>query len=94
MQKRPFYTLQGLGSLRLLPAGLAGVDSRGAVCSWPWENDAVAGTAAGLQRQLRCGVSYPSIDRDNQVDTGCMRVHMCAHRYLIHAHCQVHVPWQ
>lgn len=55
MQKSPFYTLQGLGSLRLLPAGLAGVDSRGAVCSWPWENNAVAGTAAELQRQLRWG---------------------------------------
>lgn len=53
MQKSPFYTLQGLGSLRLLPAGLAGVDSRRAVCSWLWENGAVAGIAAEPQRQFK-----------------------------------------
>lgn len=53
MQKSPFYTLQGLGSLRLLPAGLAGVDSRRAVRSWLWENGAVAGIAAEPQRQFK-----------------------------------------
>lgn len=94
MQKSPFYTLQGLGSLRLLPAGLAGVDSRRAVCSWPWENDAVAGIAAEPQWQFKMWWGQLPFNRDNQVDTGCMHVHICAHGYLSHAHCQAHVPWQ
>lgn len=57
MQKILFYTLQGLGSLRLFTAGLAYVDSRRDVCSWPWENDAVQ--SAESQQQFRMWGQLP-----------------------------------